>query len=64
MDYISTRDSQKIYSSEQVLNYGLAPDGGLFIPKELPKFSLESINSLKGSDYQEIAFFILKPFLN
>tara|TARA_Y100000996_G_scaffold279960_1_gene220828 strand:+ start:2492 stop:3844 length:1353 start_codon:yes stop_codon:yes gene_type:complete len=64
MDYRSTRDSQKNFSSEEVLNYGLAPDGGLFIPKELPKFSLDSINKLKGSNYQEIAFFILKPFLS
>ncbi len=64
MDYRSTRNTQKTFSSEQVLNYGLAPDGGLFIPSELPKFSLESIKSLKGSNYEEIAFFILKPFLN
>ncbi len=64
MDYKSTRNSQKIFSSEQVLNYGLAPDGGLFIPTELPKFSLKSIDALKGSKYEEIAFFILEPFLN
>ena len=36
MKYISTRNSQNFFSSEQVLNYGLAPDGGLFIPKHLP----------------------------
>lgn len=64
MKYISTRNSQNFFSSEQVLNYGLAPDGGLFIPKHLPKFSQDSINSLKGSSYQDIAFFILKPFLS
>ena len=39
MKYISTRDDKKEYSAEQVLNFGLAPDGGLFIPNEIPKFN-------------------------
>ena len=64
MKYTSTRNKLNIYTSEQVLNYGLAPDGGLFIPDHLPRFSQDSINSLKGSNYQDIAFFILKPFLS
>ena len=64
MKYTSTRNKLNIYTSEQVLNYGLAPDGGLFIPEHLPRFSQDSINSLKGSNYQDIAFFILKPFLS
>ena len=63
MNYISTRNNQINYSSEQVLNYGLAPDGGLFIPRELPKFSLEDIKNLKNADYKDIAYFVLKPFL-
>ena len=58
MKYISTRNKQNFFSSEQVLNYGLAPDGGLFIPEFVPKFSLDSINALKGSNYKDIAFFI------
>ena len=64
MKYISTRNKQNFFSSEQVLNYGLAPDGGLFIPEFVPKFSLDSINALKGSSYKDIAFFILEPFLS
>jgi len=63
MNYISTRNNQINYSSEQVLNYGLAPDGGLFIPRELPKFSEEDIKNLKNADYKDIAYFVLKPFL-
>ena len=63
MNYISTRNNQINFSSEQVLNYGLAPDGGLFIPRELPKFSLEDIKNLKNADYEDIAYFVLKPFL-
>ena len=48
MKYISTRDDKKEYSAEQVLNFGLAPDGGLFIPNEIPKFNNNQINTLKG----------------
>ena len=47
MKYISTRDDKKEYSAEQVLNFGLAPDGGLFIPNEMPKFSNNQINLVK-----------------
>ena len=43
MKYISTRDDKKEYSAEQVLNFGLAPDGGLFIPNKIPKFSNNQI---------------------
>ena len=60
----STRDDKKEYSAEQVLNFGLAPDGGLFIPNEIPKFSNNQINALKGKNYFEIANFILTPFLS
>ena len=63
MKYISTRNNKTEFSAEQVLNYGLAPDGGLFIPSEIPKFSVDQINSLKGKNYFEIADFILTPFL-
>ena len=63
MKYISTRNNKTDFSAEQVLNYGLAPDGGLFIPKEIPKFSIDQINAFKGKNYFDIANFILSPFL-
>ena len=63
MNYISTRNNQINFSSEQVLNYGLAPDGGLFIPREIPKFSICDIKNLKNANYQDIAYFVLNPFL-
>ena len=63
MNYISTRNNQINFSSEQVLNYGLAPDGGLFIPREIPKFSISDIKNLKNANYQDIAYFVLNPFL-
>ncbi len=63
MNYKSTRDNKKIYTSEEVLNYGLAPDGGLFVPESLPSFTNDQLKSLKGSSYLDIAKFIMNPFL-
>lgn len=42
---------------------GLAPDGGLFVPKVWPQFLAEDIAALRGKSYQDIAFHILQPFL-
>jgi threonine synthase len=42
---------------------GLAPDGGLYLPKTWPRFSAEELSALRGSPYGEVAFRILQPFL-
>jgi threonine synthase len=42
---------------------GLAPDGGLYVPKEWPQFSSEDIASMRGASYQETAFRVLRPFM-
>ena len=36
MEYISTRGKSKNLQFEDVLLTGLAPDGGLYVPKEWP----------------------------
>ena len=63
MNYISTRNNQQFFNADEVLNLGLAPDGGLFIPTKFPLFNIKDINQLKGKSYNEIAYFILEPFL-
>ena len=63
MNYISTRNSQQFFNADEVLNLGLAPDGGLFIPTQFPLFNIKDINQLEGKSYNEIAYFILEPFL-
>ena len=63
MNYISTRNNQQLFNADEVLNLGLAPDGGLFIPTKFPLFNIKDINQLKGKSYNEIAYFILEPFL-
>ena len=51
MKYISTRDNSKEYSFEQVFIKGLADDGGLFVPKEVKKYSTEEIKVLSNLSY-------------
>lgn len=63
MKYISTRGGSSPQSFEQVLLTGLAPDGGLYVPAELPKFSVETIASWQGLNYAELAFKIVSPFI-
>jgi threonine synthase len=63
MKYISTRNNSKEYSFEQVFIKGLADDGGLFVPKEVKKYSAEQIKALSNLSYQELAKEIIYPFL-
>lgn len=63
MKYISTRGNAPELSFEDVLLTGLAADGGLYVPKELPQFSLEEIESWRDLPYTELAFKIIYPFV-
>ncbi|MAZ88884.1 MAG: threonine synthase [Cellvibrionaceae bacterium] len=63
MKYISTRGDATPLSFEDVVLTGLAPDGGLYIPESLPKFSQEEIASWAGLSYQELAFKVISPFV-
>ena len=62
MEYISTRNTKNIYSFEDVFLKGLAPDGGLFVPKELPFFTPDELISLKNISYNELAEKIILKF--
>ena len=64
MKYISTRGRSPVCNFEQVLLTGLAPDGGLYIPESLPTFSVKEISSWSGLPYHELAFKIIKPFVD
>ena len=62
MEYISTRNTQKIFSFKDVFLKGLAPDGGLFVPKQIPIFSKEELKELKKASYNELAVKIISKF--
>ena len=63
MRYRSTRDSSLSKSFSEILLGGLAPDGGLYMPKSLRKFSIEEINELENSSYEELTSKILYQFV-
>lgn len=63
MRYISTRGQAPALNFEDVLLAGLASDGGLYVPENLPRFTQEEIASWAGLAYHELAFKVMRPFV-
>jgi len=63
MDYISTRGSAPALDFEQVTLTGLAADGGLYVPREWPRFTHEEMEALVGLPYAELATRVMRPFV-
>ena len=63
MKYISTRGNAPELTFEDVLLTGLATDGGLYVPKEVPQFSLAEIESWRDLPYTELAHKVIYPFV-
>jgi threonine synthase len=61
--YISTRGQAPALDFEQVLLTGLAPDGGLYVPETLPRWSHEQLVSWVGLSYTELAYQVVAPFV-
>lgn len=64
MKYQSTRDNSVSVSASYAIKTGLSKEGGLFVPSEFPKFSLEFIKSLSDMTYNERATVIFREFLD
>lgn len=62
MSFFSTRGGACVTASQSIL-WGLAKDGGLYVPSLFPKLSNERLASLCGATYQEQAARILRDFL-
>lgn len=60
--YKSTRNADKTVTASQAILKGLAEDGGLFVPTELPKLDV-TMDELKTMSYQETAYAVMKRFL-
>jgi len=63
MRLYSTNLKAEEVSFETALITGLAPDKGLYMPRQLPLFSKEELMSLKDETYPEIAFRLLGRIL-
>jgi threonine synthase len=66
MQYLSTRgyaaspDSSVSFS--EILLGGLAPDGGLYLPKTYPQVTAEELNHWRSLSYADLAFEVLRKF--
>ncbi|MGR6079023.1 threonine synthase [Achromobacter xylosoxidans] len=62
MKYISTRGGMAPQPFSDILLEGLAPDGGLAVPEQLPQISAETLESWRGLSYADLAFEVLSRF--
>ena len=63
MEYVSTRGSAPALDFKGVTLAGLASDGGLYVPREWPRFSEAEIAAMVGLPYAELAARIMQPFV-
>ena len=59
--YKSTRDGKKEVTASEAILKGLAEDGGLFVPNQIPKLDT-SLEALSKMSYQEVAYHVMKQF--
>ena len=59
--YKSTRNNELTVTASEAILKGLAEDGGLFVPVEIPKLGI-SMEQLKDMSYQETAYEVMKEF--
>ncbi len=63
MDYVSTRGSAPSLDFAGATLAGLASDGGLYLPREWPRFTEGEIAAMAGLPYAELAQRIMQPFV-
>ena len=63
MKYCSTRNSKLNKTFDEIIIEGLAPDGGLYMPKSWPKINIDEITSDKNISYSELVTIILNQFV-
>ena len=56
MNYISTRNKKLSFNFQNIFFRGLAPDGGLFLPKEIGKFDKKELSNLSKLNYIDLGF--------
>ena len=61
--FYSTNLKANPVTFDKALLKGLAPDKGLFMPKEMPSFTKEEIAGFSDKEYYEIAYEVGRKFL-
>ncbi|MWV53829.1 threonine synthase [Chlorobium phaeovibrioides] len=63
MIYFSTSKASTPVSIKRATLEGLAPDGGLYVPSEIPTFSSGELSLLESAGFSDIALAIAKKFI-
>ncbi len=61
--YISTRGGVAPVDFAQAVMMGLADDGGLLIPSQIPSIEKDTLNSWRSLTYPELACEVMRPFV-
>jgi len=64
MKYISTRGDATERGFSDILLEGLAPDGGLYLPKAYPRVDAATLARWRGLAYADLAFEILSLYID
>lgn len=63
MRFFSTRDRSTPADFSRAALGGLAPDGGLYVPEELPRLRPAVLSSLAAMPFRDVAFETIRPFV-
>lgn len=63
MKYISTRGGIEAVNFTQAVMMGLADDGGLLIPEQIPSVCEAELSSWRKLSYPQLAVEVMKPFI-
>ena len=63
MLYNSTQNKNEVVSSAQAIAQGISKDGGLFVPREFPKYNEAVLKALLKEDYRGRAKKVFSDFL-
>ncbi len=63
MRYISTRGTAPTLSFEEAMLTGLARDGGLYVPEDVPTLTHAQIAAMAGKSYEDVAYDVMRPFI-
>lgn len=64
MHYTSTRNNRVEVSAAKAIATGISPEGGLYVPTELPVLTAADIENMIPMSYKERAATVLSRFLN
>ncbi len=63
LTYIGTRDAKIRAAASEAILRGICPDGGLYIPEEIPEMG-KTLEELAKLDYRQLAFEVLRLYLD